>query len=100
MIEDLDALLAQPLADVPDNGFSSRTAALLELQRLRRSRLLTEVYTGLVLLAAIVLPFTPLGAIITAAAYTHAGIALIGLATGAILLMSPLKRPSWMHLTV
>jgi hypothetical protein len=100
MIEDLDALLAQPLADVPDNGFSSRTAALLEMQRLRRSRFRTEVYAGLVLLAAMVLPFTPLGAAFAAAAYAHAGIALVGLTTGVVMLMSLPKRRSSMHLTV
>ena len=61
MTDDLDHLLNQPLAEIPDNGFSGRTMALVELQQLRRSRLRTEVYAGLVILAVMVLPFTPLG---------------------------------------
>ena len=100
MTDNLDRLLAQPLAEIPDNGFSSRTSALLELQRLRRSRFLTEIYAGLVLLAVLVLPFTQAGSALASAASTHGGTALIGLATAAILLMSLLKRPAKIHLAI
>jgi hypothetical protein len=100
MTEDLDRLLAQPLAEIPDNGFSSRTSALLELQRLRRSRFLTEIYAGLVVLAVLVLPFTRGGAALASAASTHVGIVLIGLGTATILLVSLVKRPSANHLAI
>jgi hypothetical protein len=100
MADDLDHLLNQPLAEIPDNGFSGRTMALVELQQLRRSRLRTEVYVGLVILAVMVLPFTPLGAALSAAAFTRTGIALIGLAAAAVILVSQRKRPAKTYLTV
>jgi hypothetical protein len=100
MTDDLDRLLAQPLAEISDNGFSSRTSALLELQRLRRSRFLTEIYAGLVVLAVLVLPFTWAGAALASAASTHAGTVLIGVAAAAILLASLLKRPATTHMAV
>jgi hypothetical protein len=100
MTDEFDRLLAQPLAEIPDNGFSSRTSALLELQRLRRSRFLTEIYAGLVVLAVLVLPFTRIGAALASAASTHAGTVLIGLGAAAILLASLVKRPSANHLAI
>ena len=92
MTENLDTILFRPLPEILDNGFSNQVAALLELQRLRRDRLITEVYVGLVVLVALVLPFTPLGAAITSAAFTRVGIALITLAVGAIFLFLLSKR--------
>jgi len=47
-----------------------------------------------------VLPFTQAGSALASAASTHAGTALIGLATAAILLMSLLKRPAKIHLAI
>ena len=96
-MQDLDGLLAQPLADMPDNGFSSRVAARVELQRLRRERFLNEVYIGLVLLAVLVLPFTPVGAAVATAAFTPGGVALAALAIGTALLVSRLLGKQATH---
>jgi hypothetical protein len=97
MTEDLDGLLAQKLADMPDNGFSGRVAARVELQQLRRARFLTEVYIGLVLLAVLVLPFTPIGAAVAAAAFTPGGMALAGLIIGTALLVFHLQGKQTAH---
>lgn len=84
MTENLDALLSLPLPDMSDNGFSDRVAARIELRRLRRDRLITEVYVGLVVLVVLVLPFTPLGAAIASLAFTRLG--LITLVMGTLFL--------------
>jgi hypothetical protein len=84
MDERLDTLLSQPLAEMPDNGFSSRVMAQVEaeveLQRLRKDRLVTEIGMGLVVLCVLVLPFTPAGALLAASAASTIGMVLVGVA--------------------
>lgn len=92
MTENLDTLLSRPLPAMPDNGFSARIAAQVELQQLRRGRFLTELYAGLVVLAALVLPFTPFGRVMSAATFTISGGVLISVALTSIFLLSSLRR--------
>lgn len=91
MRDNLNMLLSQPLPETPDNGFSNRVMAQMELQQLRRDRLKTEISVGLVVLAVLVLPFTAPGQMLAASAATVSGMTLIGLTTGAILTFFTLK---------
>jgi hypothetical protein len=100
MTDALDRFLSQPLAEIPDNGFSDRMAALLEVQRLRRERLRTEVYAGLVLLAVMVLPFTPPGQTIASVMFNAKGAALAGVTAGLLFLAWQFKRLAKGHLAV
>lgn len=91
MSDRLDTLLSQPLAEMPDNGFSSRVMAQMELQRLRRDRLKTEISAGFVVLAVLILPFTVPGRILAASAASAGGMTLIGLTVGVLLTFFALK---------
>jgi len=91
MAENLDMLLSRPLPETPDNGFSGRVTAQIVLQQLRRDRFKTEIYTGLIVLGVLVLPFTPLGQMLARSAETATGMALIGLTAGAVFTFFTLK---------
>lgn len=93
MTDNLDHLLSQPLADVPDSGFAARMAVLVEVERLRRERLKTEIAAGLVILAVLTLPFTGLGQVLTHSLFTLTGAVLAGVLLGvAILFQEKLPR--------
>ncbi len=67
MTDDLDILLAEPLDDVADNGFSARVLAAVERKAWWRERV---TMLAAALAAAVVLPFVPaaeLGAVALAA---------------------------------
>jgi len=91
MAENLDLLLSRPLAETPDNGFSNRVIAEIALQELRRDRFKTEIYSGLIVLAVLVLPFTAPGRLLAASAATAGGMALVGLTLGAVFTFFSLK---------
>lgn len=86
-MSDLDEMLNRPLATVPDDGFSARVAT-----RIRHRALLEEglLWTGLTLLAAILLLFVPLvpaaGALTQVLSRAVASPAL-AMATGALVLI-------------
>jgi hypothetical protein len=96
MRDDLDILLSQPLAEMPDNGFSRRVAdrvlADLEVRRLRRERRWTEIAIGLVVLAVLLLPFTGPGTRVMGFALSIQGAALLSLPLGALVLLSSLIK--------
>lgn len=93
MTDSLDRLLSQPLADVPDSGFSARMAMLVEVERLRRAQLKTEIAAGVIVLAMLILPFTGLGRVLAHSLFTLSGAVLAGvLLGGAILLQDRLPR--------
>jgi len=93
MTDSLDELLSQPLADVPDSGFSARLAARLEMERLRRERLRAEIAAGVIILAVLILPFTGIGQVLSHSLFTLTGAVLAGvLLGGAILLQDRLPR--------
>ena len=94
MTDELERLLSRPLAEIHDNGFSNRVAAQMELQRLRRERLVTEICIGLVVLAGMVLPFTAFGRLLAGAAFTTTGIALAGAALASLVIFSRAAKPS------
>jgi hypothetical protein len=86
-MNDLDALLSQPLPSMPDNGFSARVMVEMQLRQLRRERLRNEILTGLVVLGVMILPFTGLGRM-AGPAFSQFGMALSSLALGAVLVAS------------
>jgi len=91
MSQDLDLLLSHPLPETPDNGFSNRVIAEIALQQLRRDRFKTEIYSGFIVLAVLVLPFTPLGQMLAASAKTASGMVLVGLTVSVILTFFTVK---------
>jgi hypothetical protein len=97
MSTDLDFALSQPLAELPDNGFSARVMAQLEaerqLKRLRRDRLVTDIAMGLVLLAVLVLPFTPLGQMLAASAFTPTGMTVTAIVLTALVGAFYVRKP-------
>lgn len=92
MNDPLDTLLSRPLGDVPDNGFTNRVAAQMELVRLRRDRLMTDVCSGVVLFGVLVLPFTRAGEVLAASASTPVGMALIGMASVGTVALITLRK--------
>ena len=86
-MNDLDALLSRPLPAMPDNGFSARVMAEMQLRQLRRERLRNEILAGLVVLVVMILPFTGLGRM-AGPGFTQFGMALSSLALGAVLVFS------------
>ncbi len=92
MTNDLDTLLATPLPDVADNGFSLRVADKIEARELWNERLTWGLPA---LAAAIASPFVPLHQI--TGTLVHLGPALAGsaalsLAAGVIILTLSLEQ--------
>jgi hypothetical protein len=62
MSDDLDALLAAPLPEATDDGFSRRVEERIAAEDLRAARLETYIVRGALGLALVAAPFTPQGA--------------------------------------
>jgi len=59
--DDLDALLARPLAPVPDSGFSSRVTVALADEHKRRAQMWAAIQLAAVVLALAAASLTPWG---------------------------------------